>query len=136
MYHEVVRLTAAATAKKYTAPDGRVSWVVNFPAADNYYEGGIRKTDFIYCEWWFHTKEEPAIAKWLTKGKLVNIKEGRPKPEHYVDRNGNIVDALRIKIAQLDLLSPGGGKTAPAASQDEQLPFDQIQPEELPELPA
>lgn len=67
----------------------------------------VEKTYYYGCTIWRDSNVN--ISEYLTKGTKVYI-EGKPEPEAYKDKNGDIKSAIKINVSNIELLGSGTKK--------------------------
>ncbi len=97
---------------------------LSFSVAVNERYGKEEYVSFFDCVVWGKLAE--GIRQYITKGKQVAV-SGRLRQERWTDRNGENRSAVRIHVAELDLLG-GQGKGQPSGyavpdDPEENIPF-------------
>lgn len=81
----------------------------------------VEKTTWVKCAYW---TDRPAIAQYLTKGKLVYA-EGSPEVEGFLNKENQNAASLKMNVFRIELLggkgeNNQGGSNQPAYTQQSQ----------------
>ncbi len=71
------------------------------------------RTTWVECSYWV---ERTSVAPYLTKGKTVYV-EGAPDASAYLNKEGQPVGSLRLRVLNLQLIGGGTGSAAVPSTQ-------------------